>query len=473
MISTVLTLAAILTCGYIPLTPGLATAAPQSAADAQTEALSAFQRGHVEQAIILWRRAAQRYAQQPQPLARVLTHLAHAYLSIGDVDKATQHLREALQRAQEAGDRSQIALILGDLGHVQATLGKGQEANRLLSDAIARAHEFGDIALTATLLYTRGHVFMMQQETHEAIAAYRNSAELALQVQRHDIAARALVQAAVVAEREKQPAVAATLLDTALTSLQHVPASSETAAEWVALGRAYHQLSAAQPALIRRAAEAYGKAADIAQGLRDQRHLSYAWGYLGRLYEGQSRFTEALTLTRRAALAAQSIPESLYLWQWQSGRLLAAMERAAPALQAYERALQTVQPIRAALLRRLRSEHHTFRQTLGPMYFEYASLLLQQTDALQPHGHTAARTTYEGYLRRARDAMEQFKTQELREYFGDECVDVASENPVWVDDVSRGHSSDLPDSLAGSDRIAGEYCRGAQTHCVIRARSEN
>jgi CHAT domain-containing protein len=174
----------------------------------------------------------------------------------------------------------------------------------------------------------------------------------------------------------------------------------------------------------------------MAQTLNDQGNLSYAWGYLGQLYESQSRFSEALTLTRRAALAAQSLPESLYLWQWQTGRLLVAMQQATPALAAYGRAIETVQAIRAALLQRLRREHNAFRLTLGPLYFEYADLLLQQADALQASEDTEVNTLYETYLHRARDAVEQFKTQELREYFGDECVDVAHEQTVTVDQVS-------------------------------------
>jgi hypothetical protein len=49
----------------------------------------------------------------------------------------------------------------------------------------------------------------------------------------------------------------------------------------------------------------------------DDRAASYAWGYLGGLYEDEQRFQEALQLTRRAREAAQRIhaPESLYRWQ--------------------------------------------------------------------------------------------------------------------------------------------------------------
>ena len=76
-----------------------------------------------------------------------------------------------------------------------------------------------------------------------------------------------------------------------------------------------------------RAAKVFQEAAALAQTLQDPRALSYAWGYLGRLYEEERRYQESLDLTRRAVLAAQQVyaPESLALWQWQTGRVLRAL----------------------------------------------------------------------------------------------------------------------------------------------------
>ncbi|NJL59578.1 MAG: hypothetical protein HC887_07995, partial [Desulfobacteraceae bacterium] len=56
----------------------------------------------------------------------------------------------------------------------------------------------------------------------------------------------------------------------------------------------------------------------------DSRTLSYTYGYLGQIYEDEKRYTEAVTLTRRAIFYAQQgkYPQILYLWQWQSGKLL-------------------------------------------------------------------------------------------------------------------------------------------------------
>src|SRR5205823_6253009 len=79
-------------------------------------------------------------------------------------------------------------------------------------------------------------------------------------------------------------------------------------------------------------------------------------------------------------------PESLYLWQWQTGRLL---------------------------------------HTLGDLP---AALEAQDQGALSPQ--------YARDLDQARATIEQFKTAELRHYFGDECVDAARPRITALEHVS-------------------------------------
>ena len=73
--------------------------------------------------------------------------------------------------------------------------------------------------------------------------------------------------------------------------------------------------------------QAFHDAVTVAETIGDLRSLSYACGYLGTLSEDEKQYEEAMKFTRRATLVAQQVnaPESLYLWQWQTGRLLKAM----------------------------------------------------------------------------------------------------------------------------------------------------
>lgn len=404
------------------------------------EGLEAFQRGDIERAAASWQHAAQVYADTQQPHARsvALTHLAQAYEALGHYSQAEDSLRTALTLAEAAGYRTQVAIILGHLGNLATVTGDVTAADRLLRDALALARELGNTALTATILHTRGNLLMAQQKPHEALDVYRDSAALALQGQQLGVAARALAHAAMAAEQDEQFHTAKALLDEALVHLRRVEPSHDTAYELLLIGRAYHRLANADPALRLRAAEVFNDAAGIAERLKDPRALSYAWGYLGRLYEEDQRYEEALHLTRRAAMAAQQvhIPESLYLWQWQTGRLLRALGDIHPAIAAYERAMATVQSMRAELLRGAGGAATSFRASLGPLYFELADLLLRQAAALEAREQEPGPPDYARYLQQARATVEQFKTAELREYFGDECVDAARPRTTALEHVS-------------------------------------
>jgi CHAT domain-containing protein len=73
----------------------------------------------------------------------------------------------------------------------------------------------------------------------------------------------------------------------------------------------------------------------------------------------------------------------------------------------------------------------SFRDSIGPVYFELADLLLQY-----PAGSGNAQQA-EPNLLEARDAIEMFKVAELRDYFHDECVDAARSRISAIEIVSK------------------------------------
>jgi CHAT domain-containing protein len=152
------------------------------------------------------------------------------------------------------------------------------------------------------------------------------------------------------------------------------------------------------------------------------------------LYEDEHRYSEALQLTRRAVFAAQQVnaPESLYRWQWQTGRLLKALGKNDDAISAYRRAVATLQPIRQELYVSYGSTRSSFRESIGPVYFELVDLLLQSAASMP------ARDQYEPYLIEARETVELLKAAELRDYFRDDCVDAARSRITRLETVSQG-----------------------------------
>jgi CHAT domain-containing protein len=141
---------------------------------------------------------------------------------------------------------------------------------------------------------------------------------------------------------------------------------------------------------------------------------------------------DALQLTRRAVFTAQSAraPESLYRWQWQSGRLLTRLGKLDDALSAYQEAATTLQPIRTEVTFASQTSLEAGQPSIRSLYFELADLLLQRAALTSDEAET------EPYLRAARDAIESYKAAELRDYFRDDCVDQMQARLTKLDSVS-------------------------------------
>jgi CHAT domain-containing protein len=73
----------------------------------------------------------------------------------------------------------------------------------------------------------------------------------------------------------------------------------------------------------------------------------------------------------------------------------------------------------------------SFRETIGPVYFELVDLLLQRAALLRE------REQYEPYLAETREVVERFKVAELQDYFRDECVEAARSRVTRLDVVSQ------------------------------------
>ena len=97
------------------------------------------------------------------------------------------------------------------------------------------------------------------------------------------------------------------------------------------------------------------------------------------------------------------------------------------AIGAYRRAVRTLQSIRPELSASYGAPQTSFRETMGPVYFELVDLLLQRAQSLQDPNQVGP------YLIEARETVELFKAAELRDYFRDDCVDTALSKVTKLD----------------------------------------
>jgi len=418
----------------------VAAAAEVSSADQfAAEGLKSFQRGDFEQAALSFAQASQMYDSEGKPSQKsdALIHLSQAYQSLGQYRDALKNLEPALALAEKSGNRTQMALALGTIGDVYIATGPEETALKYLNEGLLLAREVNNQDLSAIILNNLGNLLTAQKKYPEAVAAYTESASLAESRHNPLLVTRALINAATAYMRNKQYKEAKALLDKAFDQIQALEPSHDKASGLISIGLAYDDLRSRLPdskdSLLLAAHQTFSEAGEVSESIGDRRASSYAWGYLGKLYENERRYQEGLQLTRRAIFAAQQInaPESLYLWEWQTGRLLTKLGTIDEAIGAYRRAVRTLQSIRPELSSSYGSPQTSFRETLGPLYFELVNLLLQRASSLRDPNQAGP------YLIEARDTVELFKAAELRDYFRDDCVDTALSKVTGLDVVAK------------------------------------
>lgn len=413
-----------------------AVSAPEGRMD---DGLKAYQRGAFDEAVVNWTEAARLYEQagRRSEQSEALIRLAPAYQAMGHYAKALQSLQTASALVERTGDRVMLARVKSLAGTVYLAAGQPEDAARFLNEGLQLAKEAGNIGLAAAIWNDKGNLLASQKKYEEAVAAYTESLSLAQAAESHALVVRGLINAAMALQQSGRHQEAKDRLDQAMKQIETLEDSHDKAYGLLSMGLAYNKLrphlNGLRDALLVQAFQAFNEAATVAERIENPRAVSYAWGSMGSLYESERRYEEALELTRRAVMKAQQavVPEALYRWYWQTGRLLKALGRPDESIAAYRLAVPALQTIRPEMLTVSSADPSFFRESVGPVYFELADLLLQKAASMQEPERSKP------YLIEARDTIEQFKVAELRDYFRDECVDAAKARATSLETVSR------------------------------------
>ncbi|QSJ18218.1 CHAT domain-containing protein [Nostoc sp. UHCC 0702] len=167
-----------------------------------------------------------------------------------------------------------------------------------------------------------------------------------------------------------------------------------------------------------------------AKNLKSSRSESFAAGALGHFYECRQEYEQALKLTQEALWQAdQSLlaKDSLYLWNWQAGRIFKLQGKNSEAVAAYQEAYSTLKDIRSDILNADRNLQFDFRDVVAPLYREFAQLELE----LAPLSSNKT----EKQLTNALETIESLKLAELQNYFGNDCILTALTNSQKIDEL--------------------------------------
>ena len=343
----------------------------------------------------------------PERFAALLER-AERQRGIGDWAGAEQGLRAAADLARRLGRPMRAAVAELALGELLAAQGQAQAAEPLLAASLAAAKQAGSDTLEAAaanalgnLAAERGRDGAAQTQYRAALAAATRAGDRGLEgAARLNLARYGAAPAAVLKQLGEAERTASMVADRA-----------ERAGLLLAVAEAALDLPAT-PA-TRRLAQASIKnalsAADPGSRLRGR-----LLALLAGVREAQDRPAAAIDLLERAVLEGDaSAHELLYQWQWQLGRLRRDQGDVQAAIGAYGRAVGHLQEVRPLIPITYRDGRSSFRATLGPLYLAYAELLLRP-------GAGA------GELRRARDIIELFKLDEIRDYLQDACITPAA-----------------------------------------------
>lgn len=214
----------------------------------------------------------------PERSIQIQDRLAMAYRQTGQQELARQLLDSALKTATSSQRRDLEAVLLNDLGNLQAESDQLDLSLQSFGSSIKLARETGQRELEAT--------------------ARVNETGALIQGLRDDGLAERLAQNFLFAKE--------------------IPNSRQKAFCLLSIGSQYwlSQWYFGRDASWRQNAyNAYVNGLGAARAIGDQRLVSHALGSIGRLYEDERRFDEALGFTRQAASVAQqaNASEILYL----------------------------------------------------------------------------------------------------------------------------------------------------------------
>ncbi len=437
-----LAVAAILSCAmnFSPVRAANAVEAPTTGDTRIALGREAFETGNTDRAIELWSAAAAASDAAGDDAAGIdaRLNLAAAYQSLGDYRRVIRTLLEAAHAAERTGNRDHTLAIRSALGGARVFMRQYDAAANDLDMALAMAREDGNTAATGVILNNLGNLQSSTGQHEQAISSYRESFEAAKEADDPGLAAKALVNATVAATEAGNGDEAAKLHDAAIRAIEGLADSRDKAYLLITLGQ--HGLQgplSAGTAELEQSRRELNQASDIAERTGDGLARSYALGYLGQVLAAQGQTDNALIATRRAVFFAQQVqsPHALYRWLWQTGRLLRARGENAAALEAYAQAASALEPIRhdLAIGYGNKTAGTSFRDSVGPLFYEQADLLLQQADA------TDDPAVVQRYLNDAQQAVELLKSAEMEDYFQDECVNILKAKTKGLQDV--GHNT--------------------------------
>jgi len=446
--------------------------------------------GQPELARETWQQAREKYATAGDLLGTTRSQMnqVQAMRSMGLYNQASKQLQGLGQSLEGQPDSLLKVQALQNLGEVLLAVGRLEDgeqgrnkgAKTVLRESLTIAKRLQDREAIASVLISLGKTagFELQQNGNRgarqaALSAYEQ-AIAASPSPEIESEARLNLFGLLVQQKDFERAIA--LVPKIQANLQQLPPNPTAIYARINFARNLMQLKGQDAASGPSSAEI---ARDLAGALQDARNLgdrrteAYALGSLGKLYEQNQRWEDAQTATEQALLVAQSIraTDLAYQWQWQLGRVLCRGKGSCPpanresAIAAYSQAVKSLKSLRSDLAAISTDVQFSFRDSVEPVYREFASILLSPSASGQASQEN---------IKQARDAIEALQLAELDNFFRDACLDARGVPIDQLDpEAAVFYSIILRDRLETIVALPGQPLRHYATPLSEREIEEN
>ena len=370
---------------------------------------------------------------------------AAAYQSKGQVNLAQNVLKQALAQAQAAGDLRTEAQVKNNLASLWILASRkyrapNEEPDIYLLESLKIAEGLGDKSLESGIRANLGNLLVGMGNYEDAVWNFKQAVEQAEKDGNQELAARCRIGMSTAAAFHGSMSLAEEFAGGAEMNIAKAKNGRDKALLYIKLGDVYSRMMdnasdrAQRGAYLVKGGVQYHKSVLEARKVGDEESQTYSIGFLAGLYETEGRYAEALQLSREALRLAQNhkLYDAMYQWQWLVGRLHNQLGDRDRAIDAYKTALDNLTSIRGDLAIVYGNDNSptTFRDSVGPLYYELADLLLSKADGVNDE---TARTAL---LVEARDTVEALKGAELSDYFQDDCSNMVNSGAKSIGQMS-------------------------------------
>ncbi|MEM7554799.1 MAG: CHAT domain-containing protein, partial [Cyanobacteria bacterium P01_A01_bin.84] len=434
----------------------------------------AYLLGNYQEAISIWLKIVEKQELDRNQLAIVYSNLASVYWHTGRAGEAVRSWHRAIEiyRETKTARKDKLAATLIDTARAYNDLGQSRFSIPLVTEALSIVEDKESAKVKSMAYLTLGNAYTIGDDYSSAINAYQNSlknieqtdSELpivvwnnlskayqqqALKIKEKAIAAEseedisanelwqqvksdralawqaarkateirgnsqsiarveALLQRAKLAKKDsRKPSDAVDSLLKAEVILSALPDSHHKVYALIELAELTEDYDSRSKSVL-------DVAVKIARKIDNSRVASFALGAMGEHYESQQQYDKALSWTKQAQFSAQQAQakDSLYQWDWQAARIYNATGETEAAIEAYERAIASLQTIRTNTTQSQGNPLNGFQSDIEPIYRGYIELLLSNNPD-------------DSDLKQALQTKDLLLLNELENFFKDDCFEL-------------------------------------------------